>query len=528
MFATARRMTTALTAPDVARRPGSATSRVRSALAAPVDIASLVAFRVAFGLIMAWEMWRYISKGWVEGQYADPEVTFPYWPFTFVEPLPRPWLDLVFWGTGAAGLLLAAGLAHRLAATSLFAGVTYIFLLDKTRYLNHFYLVCLIAFLVVWLDPHRAQSVDARRRPALRSATVPAWQLWLLRFQIAVPYFFGGIAKLNGDWLRGRPLRSWLEARTDFPGIGRWFDDDVVTWAMNYGALLLDLLIVPALLHRRTRPYALAAAMVFHLFNARLFSIGIFPWLMMAATLIFLPPSWPRQVLATASRAQLGDPRMVGLAIGAFAGFALGGFLPLSFSYWRAGIALATGAVIGHEIGARRTPTPPTPAPLPFERAPLRRRTTALLALWVAVQVLVPLRHLATPGVVHWTEEGHNFSWHMKLRDKDASVELTVTADGRPVDPDAVVALTSRQRSKMSTRPHMLVQYAHMLEDRLVQQGHRTVEVRALVWASLNGRPFQLLVDPTFDLTTQRYPWFDHAEWILPLDDPVFDPGDIE
>ena len=30
----------------------------------------------------------------------------------------------------------------------------------------------------------------------------------------------------------------------------------------------------------------------------------------------------------------------------------------------------------------------------------------------------MPLRHYAYPGNVSWTEEGHQFSWRMMLRDK--------------------------------------------------------------------------------------------------------------
>ena len=33
----------------------------------------------------------------------------------------------------------------------------------------------------------------------------------MLRGQIAIPYVFGGLAKLNGDWLHGQPLVSLPE-----------------------------------------------------------------------------------------------------------------------------------------------------------------------------------------------------------------------------------------------------------------------------------------------------------------------------
>ena len=67
--------------------------------------------------------------------------------------------------------------------------------------------------------------------------------------------FFGGIAKINGDWLRGEPLRAWLADRTDFPFLGRFFTDEPVVWFMTYSGLLIDLLFVFYMLNRCTRVF---------------------------------------------------------------------------------------------------------------------------------------------------------------------------------------------------------------------------------------------------------------------------------
>ena len=117
----------------------------------------------------------------------------------------------------------------------------------------------------------------------------------MLRFQVAVPYVYGGIAKLNGDWLAGEPVRTWLAERSAQSVLGPWLAQEWLVFTLCYGGLAFDLAIVPLLLWRRTRALALAAALGFHLANAYLFTIGIFPWLMIAATLLFLPPDWPRR-----------------------------------------------------------------------------------------------------------------------------------------------------------------------------------------------------------------------------------------
>ncbi len=526
--------------PDVAA-PDSRVARWRQQLAAPVDIASLVYFRIAFGAIMAWEMWRFVDHGWIDRYYTDKDLYFSYWPFTFVEPLPEPWIHLVFWATMAAALMVVSGLFYRVAAPAMFLGLAYIFLLERARYLNHFYLIVLLAFLICFLPLHRSTSVDAWRNPAIRSETVPAWTLWLIQFQIAVPYFFGGIAKLNGDWLRGEPLRDWLAARTDFPILGNFFTDEPVVWAMTYGALVLDLFVVAGLLYKKTRPWAFLAAVAFHLMNSRLFNIGVFPWTMIAATAIFFEPSWPRDIARDLQRkAADSSYRRIGLWTGAAIGFWLGGFLPDSFSPVRAAVSTVGVAIGGYHVGAIFQPVEADdvkPAKAKKRGAKAGRSPAMVsglvfgaLAVWVAFQVLMPFRHLAIAGNVHWTEEGHDFSWHMKLRDKDADGDFVVIADGEVFYLDDEEYLTDRQENKMEARPHLMVQYADFLEEEFQSFGYTEVEVYAEVWASLNGREEQLLIDPTFDLTTASIPWFGHAEWIYPLDPGVFElpPGAID
>ncbi|MGH8874320.1 MAG: HTTM domain-containing protein, partial [Acidimicrobiia bacterium] len=282
-------------------------------------MAWLVYLRIGFGTLMVWETWRYLANGWVTRYYQQPSFFFTYWPFDVVRPWPGEWMTWHFLAMGLAAFFVAIGFCYRISAPALFLLFTYVFLLDKARYLNHFYLVSLVAFVMTVLPAHRAFSVDALLHPRLRVATVPAWTLWLVRFQIGVPYFFAGLAKLNRDWLRGEPLRSWLAARTDVPLVGRFFTEEPVVWGMTYGALLFDLAVVPLLLHPRTRRWAFASALVFHLLNARLFSIGIFPWMMILLTTLFFPPNWPRRLLDRL-RGEHGPL----LILGASAGFAVG------------------------------------------------------------------------------------------------------------------------------------------------------------------------------------------------------------
>lgn len=433
-------------------------------MVAPVDIAPLVYARVVFGTLMAVEVVRFFMSGWIRSYYIEPTFLFTYPGFDWVRPLPGPAMYAVFVALGALGLLVAAGACFRLAATLLAVGWTYVFLLDQTHYLNHLYLICLFGFLLALVPAAGAGSVDARRAGLARE-TAPAWTLWLLRGQLAIVYVYGGIAKLDADWLSGRVAGSFLAgcALTQ-PVAG----SELARGLLAHGGLLFDLLIVAALLWRRTRWFAVAAAAAFHLTNSVLFEIGIFPWLMLGLTPLFLPPACSRALLA------------------------------------RAGVL------------AREPPPPPSVTSSP---APL---LAVALAAYAGVQLLLPLRHWAYPGQVNWTEEGHLFSWHMKLRIKAGAACFLVvdrrTGESHVVDPAA--HLSPRQVRKMATRPAMIHQFARELARRAAAEG-RPSAVYVNAHVSLNGRPARPIIRTDVDLGAVEWT-LGPADWIVPFAEEPF------
>ena len=445
--------------------------RTAARLFAPVDNAILACFRVIFGAVMLWEVFRYFDKGWIARYWIDPTINFTYYGFSWVKPLPGPWLYLLFGVMGLLALFIILGLWYRFSITLFFLIFTYAYLLEQARYLNHFYLIILISFIMIFLPLNRTFALDAWRNPALAADSAPIWTLWLLQFQIGVVYFFGGIAKLNADWLQGQPMTMWLARRTDFPVIGSYFTEPWAGYFFSYGGLLLDLLVVPLLLWRRTRLFAFAAVIFFHLTNVRLFSIGIFPWFMLLATAVFFPPDWPRRWL---EKARLLTPRVRAV----------------------------------------------TPSPRQLSLG--QQITVILLLLYVAAQCLVPLRHWVYDNNVAWTEEGHRYSWRMKLRTKSGSGTFLIRdpVSGTTWPIDSAAYLTRWQNSKMLTEPHMIWQFANFLQDELVGVGYESVEVYADIRVSLNGRSRQPFTDPTVDLTEERFS-LRRSSWIVPLTEPL-------
>ncbi len=330
-----------------------------------------------------------------------------------------------------------------------------------------------------FLPAERAFSVDSLLRRKIRSDVVPAWTLWLLRAQVGLPYFFGGIAKLNSDWLvGGEPMRIWLSPLAKIPAFGHIFAANWVVFSFVIGGLLLDLLVVPLLLWRRTRPFAFVAAVLFNLINSVLFDIGIFPWLMLGALLIFFPPDVPRRF----ARAFMSSGEEI--------------------------IDAEPPAV------SERTSSP--------SLSSSQKLVLGLLAAYLVVQVCLPLRHYFYPGDVSWTEEGHNFSWHMKLRTKTGEAVFTIThpQSGQTwtIKPEAY--LKSHQLMKTITKPDLIVHFSHYLAEEKRREGYDNVEVRARVMVSLNGRQPQLLIDPNVDLAREQIGLLPKP-WILPLTTPL-------
>jgi len=445
--------------------------RLSRALDRPVDAASCVVFRVAFGALALVSTLRFLSRGWVAEYYQEPKLFFSYWGFSFIEPWPGAGMYVHYALLALAAACTMIGFGYRLASAVFALGFGYAHFCDKATYLNHYYLITLFACLLACLPLDRDLSLRVRRRPGERRGQVRAWALYLLRFQVGVVYVFGGIGKLNSDWLvHAEPLRIWLGANADLPLIGRYFRQPGVALAFSWAGALFDLSIVPLLAWRNTRRYAYSAVIVFHGLTALLFHIGMFPWVMIVSATLFFDPAWPRDLARR---------------------------LRVSRSF-----ELAPG-IAGEPLG------------------PLAR---VLAASYALLQVTLPLRSALYPGNSLWTEEGFRFAWKVMLIEKSASLEFKVVTDRELifyVSPRDY--LTPFQLRQVSTQPDMILELAHFIARDFERRGHGGLRVYADSEVSFNGRLRHRMIDPRVDLTKERDS-LAPKRWILPAPSgaPVF------
>lgn len=483
------------------------TQKLTNWLFQPVFIYSLVAFRILFGLIMLWEVYRYFSHNWIYEYWIAPSFHFTYEGFHWVKPWLGDGMYYHFYGLGLLAIFITIGFAYRISTLLFFLGFTYTFLLEQARYLNHFYLVILISFLLIFLPCNRCFSVDAKLFPRLRKKMVPRWTILVLQIQLGLVYFFGGIAKLNPDWLRGEPLRMWLADKTDFPIIGKWFTEELMVYFFSYSGLLIDLFALPLLFYQRTRPWIFLILLLFHLTNDRLFSIGIFPWFAIGATTIFFSPNWPLQIFKCLK--QRTALMVVSIT-----------FMALVSHYFHNTFEIApilVGATVGALLVASWSPVfvkRQSKSTSNSHNINNRGLVTLGLMMWLLVQCIIPLRHFFIPGNVSWTEEGHRFSWHMKLRSKQGHVDV-VMIDQRS-QKSTIVPITNYlkrwQYSKMCDHPYMIRQFTKFLSIKFPEQ-----KIIAIAECSLNGRESQLFFSSDLDISNTEYSVWRHNEWIYPL-----------
>ncbi len=96
----------------------------------------------------------------------------------------------------------------------------------------------------------------------------PKARIWFFRVLFFAIYTYSGLSKINPDWVAGHPLQDYLHtAGIDFSYLRE------LAVGMAFAGLLFDVLIVPALLWRRTNKIAMVFVFIFHLANLFLWEL---------------------------------------------------------------------------------------------------------------------------------------------------------------------------------------------------------------------------------------------------------------
>jgi HTTM domain/Vitamin K-dependent gamma-carboxylase, lumenal domain len=439
------------------------------------NIAPLAVFRMAFGAVLFFSSCRFIAKGWVDNFYVRPKFHFPFFGFEWLVPMSPAIMYLLYGLMAIAALFICLGLYYRVATVLFFLIFCYAELLDKTYYLNHYYLVTICSFLLVWVPANRYFSLDVLRKSTLMATQAPSWTILIFKYQLLIIYCCAGLSKLTNEWLiRAMPLKIWLPAKVNIPVLGPFLKYEWTAYLFSWASALFDLTIPFILLNKSSSRFGYFLVIIFHLLTAILFQIGMFPWLMMSATLIYFSEGFHvkliRQIRKIFGMQEPSLPER---------------YLPVNKNLQRVGLIL--------------------------------------LACYFFIQLMVPFRYLYYPGNLLWTEQGYRFSWRVMLMEKSGTCFFYVKdgEQGRKFQVNNAEFLTPYQERMVETQPDMILQYAHILKQQYLARGFSDPQVTVESYVSLNGTGSQLYIDSSVNLADEKECWFAAKKWILPYKNGV-------
>lgn len=430
-----------------------------------VSIAPLVVFRISFGLLLLFSTVRTIQKGWVTELYIAPTYHFDF--FSWITPLSGRGMYVVFGLMCLCAICIVLGLLYRLNTVLFFLLFLYVELLDKTYYLNHYYLVSILTFWLAVVPAHRLYSLDTLIFPGIKSERCAWWHILIFKVQLSVVYFFAGLAKVNPDWLfHAQPMATWLPGKYELPFLGKWVHLKATAFLFSWAGCIYDLFIWGFLWIRKTRGIAYLFVLIFHILTGILFPrIGMFPYIMITSTIIFFSADWHQRVLS---------------------------YLPFSDSFNKNEALL--------EVSQGR-----------------KKATAIALGTYLLLQLILPLRYLQFPGNLFWHEQGYRFSWRVMLMEKNGSTSIIVRdpIEGTQKEVDQSTFLTPFQKQQMKSQPDMILQFARFIGDHFFQEKGYKPEVYVKSRLSLNGRRGQAFTDEKMDIYSMNNPM--GKGWILPF-----------
>ncbi|WP_046756495.1 HTTM domain-containing protein [Kordia jejudonensis] len=448
-----------------------------------VDNTALVVFRVFFGLLIGLEGFGAIATGWVKRTFIEPDFTFPFISAEgFLAPmhqlLKQPLLNFHVFGLdmaefsygfyfyfaimGICGFLVMLGYKYRWSMGAFTLLWTCVYLMQKTSYNNHYYLLVLLC-IFMWIVPaHRYFSMDVKRNPALKKISMPNWCLWIFILQLFIVYTYASIAKMYPDWFSGEVAKNLMASKKSLPIVGEFLQQNWIHYLLTYVGIGFDLLVIPLLLWKRTRVFIFICSIVFHLFNSFVLHIGIFPYMSLALCIFFFEPETIRNIFLKKKEVYKGNEIILS-------------------SY--------------------------------------RKILIPLFAVYFISQILLPLRHWTFQDDVLWTEEGHRLSWRMMLRSKTGYLHLKVVdnATGVTTIVNPATYTTKKQAKRVAVKPDMLWQFVQFLKRKFAAEG-KDVRIYAVGRVRVNNHPYQQLFDPTVDLAQEEWSHFSHHTWLLPFE----------
>ena len=185
-----------------------------------MDNGALVLFRIFFGILIALECYGAMMTGWIHQTLIEPEFTFNFIGFNWLQPLPGIGMYIYFFVMGSLGICIALGYKYRFSVISFTVLWTAVYLMQKSSYNNHYYLLVLISAMMCFFPANPNYSLDAKTNPSIKNEYMFSYVKWMIILQLFIVYTYASIAKIYGDWIDFSFIKILMATKADYYIIG--------------------------------------------------------------------------------------------------------------------------------------------------------------------------------------------------------------------------------------------------------------------------------------------------------------------
>lgn len=434
----------------------------------PTDALPLEIFRYLFILTLLLQFYSFHSARFLEAGIIAPVYLFAFHGFEFLTKFPDGVIKLLYALLLLMPILMLIKRLFRYAVFVYLIAFSFFFLVEQSYYNNHFYLIILYCAFWIFYNPQKANG----------KLWIPGWVLLLFQIQLFIVYFYGGLVKINSDWLfHQEPARTLLSVNAK-----QLFSSEIAksTFAINYltyGGLIFDLVIGFLIFNRKTLWIGIVLNIAFHLTNIFLFNIGdggdigIFPIMMICTNVMFIPAEQLRKLIQ-----KLG---------------------------WASQVVI-----------------PPGKGKLADNMPHYSSKVKPWLVAYFIIQLLLPFRYHLIGSDVDWTGQASFFAWRMKSYTKQCGIRFFYQADASQPKKEYQMGriINTMQIDRMAQHANMIYQFVQYIKSDLQRkEGLTNPIITADVMIAFNGKTPQAFINPKQNLTLVEFSSFSRPQWVLPL-----------
>lgn len=263
-------------------------------------------------------------------------------------------------------------------------------------------------------------------------------------------------------------------------------EEQIGILVVHLGGLIIDLFSGFLLFFDKTRIIGVIFTSSFHCMNSRMFSIGMFPYAMLASTAIFYSNNWPKRLV----------------------NYLFNGKYDKLFDI---------KSLNSHCIYDKSIIKQEDKAPLNTQISLRHKICTLSTIFYLFIQLFLPYSHFITQGYNNWTNGLYGYSWDMMVHSWHTQHIKIHFLDKTTNKVHYLKPKAWTDRRRWSSHADMIYQYSRCIEKKLNALNYTNIELYMDIWRSMNQRFNQRQIDPRVNLLKAEWNPFKPTSWLMPL-----------